>query len=983
MDRRAILLTSFVFVFFLVGGASGWDVNVGLIGYFPMNLDSNDCLDCDAAYNPCNDVNLILYGGAYKFYDATGGGLKSDSNVLFLDGVNDWGMVEPDDDGRLDKPFGESDITSAVTVACWIRSSNFGSYDMAVGHGYVWRLFGQPDSVGGMGKARFECMDRTSGADYVEGTTSLEDGEWHHVAGTYDGSNYKIYVDGVKDAADAAATGVIKSNTVSDEVTVGSHYREAEGEPKAGRYFDGVMDEVYIYKRALSEREIQNLVMDSECIGCGDYNKAFPVNPRGNGSVEVESVLRLEWWAGDEANDVNGHKVYFGTDASPVLVTDVTQPQTDPNYKVPYVLAPNTVYYWKVTEVNGVNEWAGVVLSFTSTAGYAKEPAPFSGKDNVVRDVNLSWTSGDFAEATNGHKVYFGSEGSLDSNGLPPIAAAQPQTATIVEPGFDLTLGEVYYWAVEGGNAVYTMPTPVVWSFTVSEYKVIDDFEGYPNDAALQAVWQQGTVYATAEVSQGGNGEPYHDIIAGDVNSMELVYACVSTGGPATLVRSWGSDQNWVADDIKTLTLFFHGKASNSLEPLKVKLEDANTVTAEVTYGDFIGRDPNLIYLDEDPNAMSDEWDEEWEDEWYQWDIELSRFSGVSLNAIKKLYITIGEVSSSTDGSVYFDNIRLYAGRCISELALGDFTGDCESDWADLNKLGDEWLLNDLLVTDFNAPLYNFPSDGSQWVAGHDGNDPNALQFDGVDDWVDINDKLLEDFQDKTITMWLRLDASNTDGNDLYVFGTSHYRQRLNIYVGGANSTRPSVDQDELCVTLAGTNANGNWISNSIGQYVMTPGTWVHVGLKLINTGTASSPTTDGRIYINGLFDSPAVIPNVARLAGALVGANLGSYDDGNGKFGQFSISDFRIYDEVLDDANMMAVKSDTCSKTPLLWYKFNRADPNALIAVDSGTSKSVYYPIDSEAETYEAEAQGSRVVNFKDYANMAAQWLAGKDLWP
>ena len=37
---------------------------------------------------------------------------------------------------------------------------------------------------------------------------------------------------------------------------------------------------------------------------------------------------------------------------------------------------------------------------------------------------------------------------------------------------------------------------------------------------------------------------------------------------------------------------------------------------------------------------------------------------------------------------------------------------------------------------------------------------------------------------------------------------------------------------------------------------------------------------------------------------------------------------------------------------------------------------KPVHYPVPSPAEIHEGEAQGSRVVNFKDYAELMDSWL-------
>ncbi len=1033
MCRRFLLLTFLVFG--LVAGASAsdrvWDMNTGLIGYFPMEEKVNDidvysdvyCEDCEDTYAPCNDVNLEMEDGAFTYYDANGGGLKTPSKVLFLWGNDEWTRVQPDDDNREDKPFGNSDITAEVTVACWMKTSGtFSSMDTVVGFGYGWHMFGTPYSQGRPGTVSFQVMNSQPspiGQDgsICYGNTRVDDDEWHHVAATFDGTEYLIYVDGVQDANLDAAV-LIQGGNVSYEVTVGAHYRSTQ--PGPYRFFDGEIDSVYIWKTALSQREIQYLLMEDAIVG--DHNGFFPVNPPGTGAEEVESVLTLEWWAGDDANDANGHKVYWSADFNDVndgtalaLVNDVCQPQTATTYAIPVVLEPNTVYYWKVNEVNSpdAEEWAGAVLSFRVTLGPATDPDPFSGKTNVLLDVVLSWTGGDFAEDVNGHEVYFSTDFD-EVNDLNTAAlvddVCQPQTETTYDPPL-LMLGETYYWAVNEVNATLAMPTPAVWSFKVSEYKVIDDFEGYVDDAALQLKWSK-VGWAYPYLAKYSAGYPAHIEVEGDVNSMRFEYTSNGVGNKK-LVRTWVADQNWIADNTKILTLYLHGLAENDEALVKVTLEDANTPipnTASVTYGDFGNEDPNII---------ANEWDASWDERWHRWDIELSRFSGVTLSEIRKLTITIGDTSIA-QGNLFVDDIRLYIPYCVTEEALGDFDGDCESDWDDMEVLNNDWLMTDLLRTDFNEPIRQdpcFPRDDAHWwVAGHDGNDPNALQFD-VNDWVDINDMLLEDFQDKTMTMWFRLDELNTDGNDLYIFGSSHYTQRLNIFVGGEDSTIQAGLKDKLVVTLYTRGLKNDesgteqLISPPMAKYDLVKDAWVHIGVKVINQGPPERPRGVARVYINGLFDKPLIDPNlpIHRLWGPLVGAVLGSKDNGagNGEGPQMTLSDFRIYDEVINpgetsttagtpDPCMIAIMNDTYTQTtPMLWYKFNKADPNDLIAVESsGISREVYYPLEtydyrgdeggSPAETYSQEARGSKIVNFKDYALMAAQWLSGdKDLWP
>ena len=84
------------------------------------------------------------------------------------------------------------------------------------------------------------------------GSRNVNDGQWHHVAGVYDGANMFLYVDGTLDVSQPA-TGSIAQN--SAPLRIGAN--ASDGEDGTGYYFNGLIDEVSIYNRALTASEIQ------------------------------------------------------------------------------------------------------------------------------------------------------------------------------------------------------------------------------------------------------------------------------------------------------------------------------------------------------------------------------------------------------------------------------------------------------------------------------------------------------------------------------------------------------------------------------------------------------------------------------------------------------------------------------------------------------------------------------------------------------
>ncbi len=947
---KTLLFVILFLVFCLAGNICAVDPNTDLIGYWDFE-GSEPTLrsDCDGDYWPCEDVNLILYGGAYWEWD-----FDRDSNVLVTDGINDWGLVSPDDDFE--------DITGAdgITVMTFLKSDDIGSGDVAVGKGYAWRLRGGWTSDGDVGKLTFQCMDVLSG---ITTDDRWDDGNWHDVAATYDGSNYRIYVDGVEAATAVAATGAI-SGELSYDVAVGAHYNHNDPDDPR-RFFMGRFDEICVFKRALTLQEIIDFRR-------GDPNIPILLTPR-NRSRDAMPYVVLGWQSGDSANDVNGQQVYFGT--SYLDVRDATintagiykGAQSGTSYDPLELLDPNITLYWRVDNVNDSVSpyiWESEIFEFTTTNGEAGNPSPWDGKANVSGDVVLSWTAGAYVNDVNGHDVYFGTAES------PPLV--KTQSGTTYDPPGLLEMDETYYWKiVEVNDGPYSNAESDVWSFTVRDYIVIDDFEGYHgSDTELRSVWacsDNGYNYLSTDP------EPFHE----DGNSMVVDYGNDGTSPYySTVERTFSSGQDWTADGVTALTLFFHGlqitvqHPANDDEDLFIRLTDDDGTPHSWT-----------VQWDGDPCALSTEFvDGGWDDQWYEWKIPLADFTGVTLTNIKKIEIIVGDGSSpGGDGEIYIDDIRLYIPSCYPNEAAGDFTGDCKSDYDDFERLAEEWLEQDNLETDFNGVLsIDFPTNGSQWVTGYDG---SALQFDGMDDWMDISDGLLSDFQDKTIAMWVRLDASDANVNDAYIFGSSHYKQRLNIFFGGSASDVSGVVTDKLYYQLAGTNEGGDVISAPAeSSSTVSVGTWTHVAATVWNR---SDGKARGELFINGWPIEMTVVAT-PRLVGPLVGACLGAYDDGSSHMGDMTIDDLRIYDSVLADADVLAVKNDTYAGDKWVWYKLDNADANDLIAVESGVAgKSYYTELTANSEIYAGEAIGSRYVNFRDYAYMASNWLGGEDLWP
>lgn len=116
---------------------------------------------------------------------------------------------------------------------------------------YAFGFFG--DVLG----ADFE--DMASGQNHpVWGKTAVPRGSWHHVAATYDGATWRLYLDGVLDA-EKPANAVPRFDSIQ-HFGLGATF-DSMGKPAGG--LDGAMDEVRVYSRALTELELQTAMYTS------------------------------------------------------------------------------------------------------------------------------------------------------------------------------------------------------------------------------------------------------------------------------------------------------------------------------------------------------------------------------------------------------------------------------------------------------------------------------------------------------------------------------------------------------------------------------------------------------------------------------------------------------------------------------------------------------------------------------------------------
>jgi len=103
------------------------------------------------------------------------------------------------------------------------------------------------------------CVD--SGSPACTNDTELDApisiGIWYHVAGSYDGSNRKVYVDGIEREADGDSGAI--DDQPDENLCIGVDGSNTAGNCGTTRHFDGKIEEIFIGDEIPSANELLNL----------------------------------------------------------------------------------------------------------------------------------------------------------------------------------------------------------------------------------------------------------------------------------------------------------------------------------------------------------------------------------------------------------------------------------------------------------------------------------------------------------------------------------------------------------------------------------------------------------------------------------------------------------------------------------------------------------------------------------------------------
>ena len=246
MKKGVLVLVLILSTLFLISfvSASFWDLfgitgkaitdtnNANLVAYYPFDINANDQsghannLGCSSV-STCPGLTTGKISKAYNF-----------------DGVNDQ---------YTDSSTSSLDINQYSTSA-WIKTSNK--------QGRMTIVEFTKSSANGNNRRGIAISGNNNlgkpiiyyGNDKMKigNTGDLRDGNWHHIVVIYDSTDSSMYVDGV--SATLGAEDTTNSGSFSSQLKIGNSLTSQENS-----YFNGTIDDVRIYNKALSYSEVQEV----------------------------------------------------------------------------------------------------------------------------------------------------------------------------------------------------------------------------------------------------------------------------------------------------------------------------------------------------------------------------------------------------------------------------------------------------------------------------------------------------------------------------------------------------------------------------------------------------------------------------------------------------------------------------------------------------------------------------------------------------
>ncbi|MEW6604414.1 MAG: LamG domain-containing protein [Thermoproteota archaeon] len=210
----------------------------GLISWWPGDGNAEDIWG--------NNDGALQNGASF------GPGRVNGGQAFRLDGIDDYVEIP------------SMNIGDAFTVVFWVSPERSASYQHLISNDYVSNsnfgaIYLNYENVEYWqdGQSRF-VQDVVSGSQNNTATT-IQPNTWSHIALTFNGTGIQLYINGAEQSGLATSGSVPHPETFNNALRIGSSI------PHESSYFQGLIDDVEIYNRPLSQPEIRAISEGGKC----------------------------------------------------------------------------------------------------------------------------------------------------------------------------------------------------------------------------------------------------------------------------------------------------------------------------------------------------------------------------------------------------------------------------------------------------------------------------------------------------------------------------------------------------------------------------------------------------------------------------------------------------------------------------------------------------------------------------------------------
>jgi hypothetical protein len=402
----------------------------------------------------------VANGAGDDFSDSSGKGATAEGYNLTADAFGVEGLFNSavDLDGTDDYILLNSvalGSTSTFTYSLWVKhdeaSPSSGTNKMLI--------FGNCTLTLTNGNALSALMTNDVAWHWLNSAPVYNDWHlWHHIAATYDGSNFRLFRDGVQVALDSDESGNV--NFGAGNLYVGS-------QSGASSFFEGKIDEVAIWKRTLDPAEILELYRR------GANRVKFQVRSCDDAACDTESWIGPDGTAATYFSELHNCSSINGATGECNGSVNVASPSIAFS---DFVTAPTANQYFQYQAILESDDEIGVCAGSTTCLPEVKsiEVGPtgryFAGSPTIVNNTPVSFSSlSVFTETASGTctpTYQISNDGATfyywnGANWVVGVSAAQSSSAAVINANIssftsDVAAGNLYWKTFLSSNGVQT-----------------------------------------------------------------------------------------------------------------------------------------------------------------------------------------------------------------------------------------------------------------------------------------------------------------------------------------------------------------------------------------------------------------------------------------------------------------------------------------------------------------------------------------------